>query len=1097
MGAAASAMKRQERDRKRELPPTAELDWAADPSEDEEEAEAALNRSSEEKDASPWLTDSGDEPQMDAEDVNFPLPNRGASTTPPAEPETDDDMCLLPEDEKALRRLIAAAEIPMADADDVVDGIVAMLHRRQSPTRDDFLAQGLPERLVDAIQETFGMDEDDEDDEDDEAVEDDVGDGDETDAAIEPVLPIRTSPEPLRNASSGESVASRVREKRVPRTISNAETEPAGASPTRELRHMNSQDSFFEEESLPAADSGLALYRAAMLSSSRGSEDVEQMSRDNAEEGSLDGILARLVQPGQWKLGDMIGSGSFGDVFVGMNEVNGHLIAIKVVTLQGREAEIMALDSEIGLMKSLHHPNIVCYLGSELQAEKGRFFIFQEWVPGGSVDSLLKKFGGRFSVAVCLRYTKQILRGLAYLHENQIMHRDIKGGNILVDDRGVVKLADFGCSKRIAPDGTQSFGASTLTGTPFFMAPEVMMADQYGRRADVWSVGGVVLQMCTGAPPWKSIKPRSAWALFTHIKQTTGPPPMPDDLPSALHAFLVRCFERDPQQRPHAVELLQDPWIRGEGGAADRQIGIQRSNSNLDVLDRVNSRSDNYRRARSAVNDAATPRGSSRTGNIPRDLSRTNTEMDGGGESGMLDQLRAAIGSNLRKSKSSNDDLSDRRRHSARPKRNSSTSVNDSPMDSPRRRPRRYTGNRRGDGDSSVVDSDAPTPRAGHVKRDARRLSSMGDEDHMEPGLHIRGPLSNRQFSLDDESELGSVSPTQQPRPTNATQASSGTCVTLVTQGTSATGGSANTRENHLRKDPSLNPYSHRSRSPASNRHSPMQSPANARVNPFGSRKRAFGDSPRSPARSGLEAEKSYFVADVDRATTLKDKASSPRPESVATSPAANPFANRSRGHTQRHIVHSIKSTTGRVHSADSEGAPRRRTSGATPFRSEDLSELLRYRTNVENGHVDESSRRDAERSNPFASKSVSRSQRRRMVKDMNIQITPLDAALKVPKHRGGEFSSPDGADEVLLGSVAPLMSARTADSDPRGRWSTTPSTDASPHMSPPEAAQSERRFVKSDDRSLPGPWRFDAAAHGDGVDEGDFEVHDNLSGDE
>lgn len=187
------------------------------------------------------------------------------------------------------------------------------------------------------------------------------------------------------------------------------------------------------------------------------------------------------VKPNKWSLGTQIGSGSFGVVHVGMNTLSGNLMAVKVLknvdvnsTTKNSTAFLKDLQSEIDLMRSLSHPNIVRYFGA--QQKKSTLYIFQEWVPGGSLSSLLKKFGP-FETSVIRRYLYQTLRGLEYLHSQNILHRDIKGGNILVDDRGTIKLADFGASKQMFPSSAASLGEETsfmmesmsIRGTPYFM----------------------------------------------------------------------------------------------------------------------------------------------------------------------------------------------------------------------------------------------------------------------------------------------------------------------------------------------------------------------------------------------------------------------------------------------------------------------------------------------------------------------------------------------------------------------------------------------------------------------------------------------------
>jgi hypothetical protein len=146
----------------------------------------------------------------------------------------------------------------------------------------------------------------------------------------------------------------------------------------------------------------------------------------------------------RWKLGEQIGKGAFGTVYMGMNLSTGALIAVKEILFhRDNVEEIKSLRTEIELLKILSHPNIVCYYGTEVQEE--RLYIFTEWCPGGSITDMLKKFGALEERIVSI-YTKQILDGLKYLHDKDIVHRDMKGANLLVDAMGNVKLADFGAS---------------------------------------------------------------------------------------------------------------------------------------------------------------------------------------------------------------------------------------------------------------------------------------------------------------------------------------------------------------------------------------------------------------------------------------------------------------------------------------------------------------------------------------------------------------------------------------------------------------------------------------------------------------------------
>ena len=274
------------------------------------------------------------------------------------------------------------------------------------------------------------------------------------------------------------------------------------------------------------------------------------------------------VKRGKWVLGAKIGIGSFGTVHVGMNKKTGVLMAVKKFKMEGAIME--DIRTEVELMRSLEHTNIVRYLGAQMDEEY--LHIFQEWVPGGSVSSLLSKFGA-FSIEVIQSYISQTLDGLNYLHDNDIMHRDIKGSNILVNDEGVVKLADFGASKKLNNLAANMMMSLTVRGTPYFMAPEVF-EEKYSAKADVWGIGCVAFQMVTSLPPWKELGFTNPISLFNHIKKNKGSPPMEHPEKESfstseeaswtlLQDFVDKCFEQDPSKRPTVKELLNDPFILG------------------------------------------------------------------------------------------------------------------------------------------------------------------------------------------------------------------------------------------------------------------------------------------------------------------------------------------------------------------------------------------------------------------------------------------------------------------------------------------------------------------------------------------------------
>ncbi|KAL0005917.1 hypothetical protein SO802_013478 [Lithocarpus litseifolius] len=268
--------------------------------------------------------------------------------------------------------------------------------------------------------------------------------------------------------------------------------------------------------------------------------------------------------PIRWRKGELIGCGAFGRVYMGMNLDSGELLAVKQVLIaensaskEKAQAHIRELEEEVKLLKNLSHPNIVRYLGTVREEET--LNILLEFVPGGSISSLLGKFGS-FPEAVIRTYTKQLLLGLEYLHRNGIMHRDIKGANILVDNKGCIKLADFGASKQVVELATVS-GAKSMKGTPYWMAPEVILQTGHSFSADIWSVGCTVIEMATGKPPW-SQQYQEVAALF-YIGTTKSHPPIPEHLSVEAKDFLLKCLQKEPNLRPAASELLQHPFVTG------------------------------------------------------------------------------------------------------------------------------------------------------------------------------------------------------------------------------------------------------------------------------------------------------------------------------------------------------------------------------------------------------------------------------------------------------------------------------------------------------------------------------------------------------
>ncbi|KAK2109018.1 hypothetical protein P7K49_014183 [Saguinus oedipus] len=233
-------------------------------------------------------------------------------------------------------------------------------------------------------------------------------------------------------------------------------------------------------------------------------------------------------------------------VYCGLTS-QGQLIAVKQVVLDtsdklATEKEYRKLQEELDLLKALKHVNIVAYLGTCLQ--ENTVSIFMEFVPGGSISSIINRFGP-LSERVFCKYTKQILQGVAYLHENCVVHRDIKGNNIMLMPTGIIKLIDFGCAKRLAwagLNGTHSDMLKSMHGTPYWMAPEVINESGYGRKSDIWSIGCTVFEMATGKPPLAFM---DRMAAMFYIGAHRGlMPSLPDHFSETAADFVRMCLTR-------------------------------------------------------------------------------------------------------------------------------------------------------------------------------------------------------------------------------------------------------------------------------------------------------------------------------------------------------------------------------------------------------------------------------------------------------------------------------------------------------------------------------------------------------------------------
>jgi mitogen-activated protein kinase kinase kinase len=310
--------------------------------------------------------------------------------------------------------------------------------------------------------------------------------------------------------------------------------------------------------------------------STQGSGSIKEITQaldqdgEDADEELQSFLAGESWDDNQWMKGALIGQGSFGCVYLALHAVTGELLAVKQVEAPSpgansqndsrKKSMIEALKREISLLRDLRHANIVQYLGCSSSTE--HLNIFLEYVPGGSVQTMLNSYGA-LPEPLVRSFVRQILNGLSYLHNRDIIHRDIKGANILVDNKGTIKISDFGISKKLEATNILS-GANnnkhrpSLQGSVFWMAPEVVKQTSYTRKADIWSLGCLVVEMMTGTHPYPDCS--QLQAIFK-IGGGKAAPTIPDNASPEARQFLSQTFEIDHNLRPSADELMLSPFL--------------------------------------------------------------------------------------------------------------------------------------------------------------------------------------------------------------------------------------------------------------------------------------------------------------------------------------------------------------------------------------------------------------------------------------------------------------------------------------------------------------------------------------------------------
>nr|XP_008006420.1 mitogen-activated protein kinase kinase kinase kinase 4 isoform X31 [Chlorocebus sabaeus] len=301
------------------------------------------------------------------------------------------------------------------------------------------------------------------------------------------------------------------------------------------------------------------------------------MANDSPAKSLVDIDLSSLRDPaGIFELVEVVGNGTYGQVYKGRHVKTGQLAAIKVMDVTEDEEEEIKLEINM-LKKYSHHRNIATYYGAFIKksppGHDDQLWLVMEFCGAGSITDLVKNTKGNTLKEDWIAYiSREILRGLAHLHIHHVIHRDIKGQNVLLTENAEVKLVDFGVSAQL--DRTVG-RRNTFIGTPYWMAPEVIACDEnpdatYDYRSDLWSCGITAIEMAEGAPPLCDMHPMRALFLIPR-----NPPPRlkSKKWSKKFFSFIEGCLVKNYTQRPSTEQLLKHPFIRDQPN--ERQVRIQ------------------------------------------------------------------------------------------------------------------------------------------------------------------------------------------------------------------------------------------------------------------------------------------------------------------------------------------------------------------------------------------------------------------------------------------------------------------------------------------------------------------------------------------
>mmetsp|Transcript_11399 Transcript_11399/g.17341 ORF Transcript_11399/g.17341 Transcript_11399/m.17341 type:complete len:555 (+) Transcript_11399:66-1730(+) len=276
--------------------------------------------------------------------------------------------------------------------------------------------------------------------------------------------------------------------------------------------------------------------------------------------------LSTLDPQDRYDLVELLGEGSYGAVYKAINKDNNNQeCAIKILPA---EEDMTKLEAEIEFLKRMGSPYVVSYI--EGYNYEGELWIVMEYCAGGSMSDIYEATNKVFKETELRSIVAYCVLGLHHLHSHRSIHRDVKAGNVLLASDGSIKLADFGVSAELTNTMQKR---KTMIGTPFWMAPEVIQETSYDGRADIWSLGITIIELCEGQPPHYDVHPMRA--IFMIPMKPAPKLREPSKWSSEMENFLSRCLQKNPDERATSDELLNHPWIVDDVNKITSGVGCE------------------------------------------------------------------------------------------------------------------------------------------------------------------------------------------------------------------------------------------------------------------------------------------------------------------------------------------------------------------------------------------------------------------------------------------------------------------------------------------------------------------------------------------